>query len=52
MEGDEELLVELAGRGELHHHLPHTLQELRQNGRLFPGLPGKMAAPNCEFVSE
>lgn len=33
VEGDKELLVELESRRELNHHLPHTLQELGENGR-------------------
>ena len=32
VESDQELLVELEGRGELNHHLPHTLKELGEDG--------------------
>lgn len=31
MERDEEVLIELEGSGQLHHDLPHTLQELRED---------------------
>lgn len=33
VEGDEEVLVELEGRGKLHHDLPHTVQELCEDRR-------------------
>ena len=45
MQGEQEVLVELEGGGELEHHLPHTLQELREDGRGVSGVSSQVPIP-------
>lgn len=46
--GDEEPLVELEGAWELLHQLPHTHQELSQDGRNLFGVSNQVIAPGQE----
>ena len=45
MQRKQEVLVELEGSGELHHDLPHTLQELGEDGGGVPGVSGQVPTP-------
>ena len=45
MEGEQEVLVELEGGWELDHHLPHTVQELGEDGGRLSGVSSQMAVP-------
>ena len=45
VERNQEVLVELEGGGHLHHHLPHALQELGEDGAGFLLLHHHMATP-------
>ena len=45
VERNQEVLVELEGGGHLHHHLPHALQELGEDGAGFLLLYHRMATP-------
>lgn len=46
--GDEESGVELKGTGELLHELPHTLQELVDDGRDLFGVSDQVVASGRE----
>ena len=51
MKGDQELLIELEGRGELDHHLPHTLQELGEDGGRLTHIPSQVTIPEHKHSS-
>ena len=45
VESDKELFVELKGCGELYHHLPHTLQELGEDGGSLTNITSQVTIP-------
>lgn len=45
VESDEEVLIELKGRGELEHDLPDTVQELGEDWGGLSNLPCQMTTP-------
>lgn len=51
VESDQELLVELEGRWELDHHLPHTLQELGEDWGRLAHIPRQVTIPKHKHSS-
>jgi len=45
VDGDQEVLVELEGRGKLGHELPHAVQELGEDGRSLLGISCQVTTP-------